>query len=99
MLIKQFCNCFFCFEVVYKTFKGDCIPFVITKKRKPTLGSNYYNHVRCVGSEKSGSFQSQHFLHGCTRKFTSNNYFLLSTPCKASNITNLALFTDDYGSF
>ena len=39
--------------------------------------------------DNNGSFQSQHILHGCTRKFTSNSYFLLSTPCKASNITNL----------
>ena len=36
--------------------------------------------------DHNGSFQSQHFLHGCARKFTSNSYFLLSTPCKASNI-------------
>ena len=39
--------------------------------------------------DHNGSFQSQHFLHGCTRKFTSNSYFLLlvlCTPCKASNI-------------
>ena len=26
--------------------------------------------------DHNGSFQSQHFLHGCTRKFTSNSYFL-----------------------
>ena len=37
--------------------------------------------------DHNGSFQSQHILHGCTFKFTSNSYFLLSTPCKASNIT------------
>ena len=28
--------------------------------------------------DHNGSFQSQHFLHGCTRKFTSNSYFLES---------------------
>ena len=38
-------------------------------------------------SDHNGSFQSQHILHGCTRKFTSNSYILVSTPCKASNIT------------
>ena len=27
-------------------------------------------------------------VHGCTRKFTSNSYFLLSAPCKASNIAD-----------
>ena len=37
--------------------------------------------------DHNGSFQSQHTLHGCTHKFTCNSYFLLSTPCKASNIT------------
>ena len=26
--------------------------------------------------DHNGSFQSQHILHGCTRKFTSNSYFL-----------------------
>ena len=26
--------------------------------------------------DHNGSFQSQHFLHGCTRKFTTNSYFL-----------------------
>ena len=26
--------------------------------------------------DHNGSFQSQHFLHGCTSKFTSNSYFL-----------------------
>ena len=31
----------------------------------------------------------KHLLHGYTCKFTSNSYFLLSTPCKASNITYL----------
>ena len=35
--------------------------------------------------DHNGSLQSQHILHGC--KLTSNSYFLLSTPCKASNIT------------
>ena len=43
----------------------------------------------------NGLFQSQHVsqkrcIHGCTRKFTSNSYFLLSTPRKASNTTKLS---------
>ena len=44
--------------------------------------------------DHNGSFQSQHISHGCTRKFTSNSYFLLSTPCKASNITYYHVYSE-----
>ena len=34
------------------------------------------------------------YIHGCTRKSTSNSYFLLSTPCKASNNLQVAWRSD-----
>ena len=61
------------------------IPFEIVPDKKrtckylfPFLSRNLFDEPLC---------QSQHILHGCTRKFTSNSYFLLSTPRKDSNIT------------
>ena len=45
-------------------------------KAKPYNVSRVYCSKR---RDHNGSFQSQHFLHGCTRKFTSNSYFLLTT--------------------
>ena len=45
--------------------------------------------------DHNGSFQSQHFLHSCTRKFTSNSYFLIkssdlfSSQVKSSQVTGL----------
>ena len=56
-----------------------------TQKKKLLKTSRVYCSKRW---DHNGSFQSQHILHGCTHKFTSNSYFLLSTPCKASNITH-----------
>ena len=33
-----------------------------------------------------------HLTYGCTRKFTSNSYFLLSTPCKTNYHSLLCFF-------
>ena len=69
---------------IYSTLSKIKIPrnyvFGTVKARKTTVKHLLLKTSRVYCSKRrdhNGSFQSQHFLHGCTRKFTSNSYFLL----------------------
>ena len=71
----------------------------VTQLKKIYLKFIFLNTSRVYSSKRrdhNGSFQSQHFLHGCTRKFSSNSYFLLSTPCKASIIISIFIVIVKY---
>ena len=89
--LKMYCLCFSLFKQQFSVtffFIGTLLFYM--KKGKHMLYNYIFllrtNRVYCSKRrDHNGSFQSQHMLHGCTRKFTSNSYFLVSTPCKASN--------------